>query len=1216
MFKTIYTYEIKYWLRQPSTYVYAIILFGLAFVTMTGMASESPDRFNQRLSNSPFALYDMTRKFLMMVFLILPAIIGVSVFRDFNTKTHHILYSYPFKKVAYLGAKFLSAFSILIGISLMLGLGYALGAAMPWVTPELVTDFNVMVYIQLYGVIIIPTLFLISVIVFGVVLLTRNIYAGFISVLLIILIPQLMSIVFKQGDTEFWRALFDPFGFKAIAYYAQHWNVAEQNNSPLPLNGLMFWNRILWISVTIFIGFIIYFLFDFQQQAFSLFSNRKKDPRIDNSISTITKINLPKVSTDFSLKHRLTTIWSLSKMDFRYIITSKAFICLVMGGLMFILLLMSSVNARGETETLPMTWQILELPSTFYAGVINAITFLYAGLLIHRERMANMNQLVDVNPVSNTVLLISKLIALLKMQVVLLLLVMVGGIISQTMKGFYNFEIGQYLFNLLGINLIHFVIWAMLALFIQSIFTNPYLGFFVLLFAPVGFIGLAEFGPKFLGLDFLEQMMFRYNQAPGDVFGLRYSDMDGYGPMLVPYFLYKIYWLIGGMILMVGGLLMWRRGLVSSFWERLTIAKKRLSGQVLAVFLTLVVAFLSMGTTFYYESNIKNKYFTRTQKQDALKVAQKKYKAYEYINQPKISSVNINMDIYPKERQFKASGFYWVINKSDQVIDTLMLNYMAGVNNDYEFDVPVKVLEKDTIANICHVDMLQLETPLQPNDSLKMRFSNYNNPVTSLSTNDFVKKHGTYIEDDIFPRFGNWLSYFRTQHMMGGRVDHPHPSDCTSNACAHSFMAKDADRIGFEAVVSTSKDQLAIAPGYLQKEWTENNRSYYHYKMDRKIALSYLFMSGDYATQKDHWKDINLEIYYDKKHPYNIDRMMDGLKAGLAYCSENFSPYQFKQARIIEFSQTGRATAHGFPNTIPTGEGAGFIADVNDTRTGGVDYAFGTAVHEVAHQWWGHQVIPSDQRGAKMVVESLAEYVNVMVKKEVKGIDKMRKYLKYNLENYLKLRNQDRRPETPIMYAFHDQNYIHYLKGALVLYAMSDYIGEENLNNAIQCFVEEVAYQENVYTNSIELVDFIKLAVPDSLQYLITDMFETVTLYDNKMVDWTSTPLEDGTFQIDLNFNVQKYRNGDGGTPIYSDLGQDSIRHQMPEMEASLHSLPLADYLDIGIFGADKKEIYLQKHKVETIHNQVSIIVNEAPVSVAVDPYYKLIDRHLKDNWK
>ena len=56
------------------------------------------------------------------------------------------------------------------------------------------------------------------------------------------------------------------------------------------------------------------------------------------------------------------------------------------------------------------------------------------------------------------------------------------------------------------------------------------------------------------------------------------------------------------------------------------------------------------------------------------------------------------------------------------------------------------------------------------------------------------------------------------------------PSDST--ALGNTYISKDSDWIDFETTVSTSEDQIAIAPGYLQKEWTEDGRRYFHYKMD------------------------------------------------------------------------------------------------------------------------------------------------------------------------------------------------------------------------------------------------------------------------------------------------------------------------------------------------------------------------------------------------
>ncbi|NHX22013.1 M1 family metallopeptidase, partial [Escherichia coli] len=88
--------------------------------------------------------------------------------------------------------------------------------------------------------------------------------------------------------------------------------------------------------------------------------------------------------------------------------------------------------------------------------------------------------------------------------------------------------------------------------------------------------------------------------------------------------------------------------------------------------------------------------------------------------------------------------------------------------------------------------------------------------------------------------------------------------------------------------------------------------------------------------------------------------------------------------------------------------------------------------------------------------------------------------------------------ENPLMYV-ENQQYIHYNKGALVLYAMSDYLGERKFNNILKSFVEKTAFQEAPYTTSIEFVEHLKASTPPHLQYLIRDMLETITLYDNRV---------------------------------------------------------------------------------------------------------------------
>jgi ABC-2 type transport system permease protein len=365
--------------------------------------------------------------------------------------------------------------------------------------------------------------------------------------------------------------------------------------------------------------------------------------------------------------------------------------------------------------------------------------------------------------------------------------------------------------------------------------------------------------------------------------------------------------------------------------------------------------------------------------------------------------------------------------------------------------------------------------------------------------------------------------------------------------------------------------------------------------MDSKIKFVFGFNSGRYEVMKGTWNGIDLEIYHHKGHEYNLARMMGGLKASLAYCSNNFGTYQHKQARIIEFPVTEGSYATTFANSFPFSE-LRFIADIDDTEDGNIDLPFYITAHEMAHQWWGNQVIPANVAGAKMLTESLSEYVALKVLEQRYGKNKMRQFLKYDLDIYLRGRSRDVKEEYPLMYN-KGQHYIAYSKGALVFYALSDYLGEETLNQILKSYVEKVRFQDAPYTTSIELVDAVRAVTPDSLQYLIEDMFETITLYDNKMIDAAVTPLENGQYQIDLTLQISKYRTDGFGKTLEAPL-------------------PLADYIEVGIFGKEEQELYLQKHKFTQINNTLTIILDQKPVWAGVDPYQVLIDRETEDNWR
>ncbi|MCF6347421.1 MAG: hypothetical protein L3J20_03875 [Flavobacteriaceae bacterium] len=1213
MFSIIFKHELKYWFKKPAFYIYLAIFFLLSLF----FAASSAGLFDfltsttgsSKIVNSPMGVNGLFNGITIVIFFLFPSIIGISTYRDYKSEMHTILYSYPFTKANYLFAKFFSSMFIVFLIVFSIGLGMFIGFRLPGTNQDIVGSFNSLAYLQSYFIYIIPNTLLFGAIVFAVVTFSRNIAAGFITVVLLMFVQGLAEGLLSNPDNRFTAALLDPFGGQASIFYTRYWTVAEQNEQLLPIKGVIIYNRLLWLAIATIVFGAIYNYFSFSQNAVSFSFKKHKEERITKSnFGGITRIKLPEVTHSFSFLQNLKTTWRISNIYLKYIIKSWPFISILLVGLIFILISSLSLGQIFGTKTLPVTWQMLAIPGNTFALFINILTFLYAGMLVHRSKIARANHLIDVTPIPNWSLLLSKLISLLKMQLILLLVIMIGGILIQLYNGYYNFEIGHYLFELYALNFIHFVIWALLALFVQTLIPNPYLGLFILL--------IISMGMPLLSFAGIEQSIYKYNQGPR----FSYSDMNEYGTSFSRYFIYKIYWLLGGLVLLILAGLFWVRGLPHSFKERLSIAKSRFKGKTVIGFSILLIGFLSFGFKIYHENNIVNEYTSSKESEQQAVNWEKKYKKYENTIQPRIISVRVAMNIHPEELNFDAEGTYTMVNKSNQRIDSIFLSH-----NDYpstfKFDRNNTLVSEDTIY---HFDVYQLKESLQPNDSISLTFTVKNKKNTFLKRHSPVRSNGTFINSSIFPSLGYSSGgelqddETRKKYDLPENKLKPHPSDST--ALANTYISKDADWIDFEATVSTSEDQIAIAPGYLQKEWVKEGRKYFHYKMDSKILNFDAFNSAKYEVKKEQWNGISLEIYYHKGHDYNLDRMMKGMKASLDYNSKNFSPYQHRQARIIEFPRTEGSFAQSFPNTIPFSEGVGFIADVDDTEEGGVDYPFAITVHELAHQWWAHQVIGADVLGATMLSENLSEYVSLKVLEHEHGKDKMHKFLKRQLDDYLTQRTLERKREKSLMYN-DGQGYIHYQKGSLVFYALSDYIGEKKLNNALKQYVEKVKFQEAPYTTSIEMINYIKKATPDSLQYVIKDMFETITLYKNRIVDVTSTKLENGKYQIDIEFNVSKYRNNEKGKKYYGEKVGDSISYKTDKMKKPIYSVPLADYIDVGIFAEEdidgkKKEIilYLKKHKITTINNKVQLIVDQKPSEVGIDSFNKLIDTNSNDN--
>jgi hypothetical protein len=306
-------------------------------------------------------------------------------------------------------------------------------------------------------------------------------------------------------------------------------------------------------------------------------------------------------------------------------------------------------------------------------------------------------------------------------------------------------------------------------------------------------------------------------------------------------------------------------------------------------------------------------------------------------------------------------GRYSLTNRSSEAISEIHISLMPELDLQM-LDIPG--------ASLTHVEealgyrIYELRTPLAAGADLTMDFDvAWTTPGFSNNGHGAeITSNGTFFNNGAaFPQIG----YQRSQELQDNntrrRFDLPPVQRAASIDDPDALMKSGlggSGRVNFETIVSTSTGQTALAPGYLIRDWQENGRHYFHYRMDTPIWNFYSFMSAEYEVKKDIWTsaagdEVAIEVYY--VHDYNIDTMIRSTKNSLDYFTENFSPYQYRQFRILEFPRFQGTFAQAFPNTIPFSEAIGFIADLRDPRE--IDYVFYVTAHELAHQWWGHQEI-------------------------------------------------------------------------------------------------------------------------------------------------------------------------------------------------------------------------------------------------------------------
>ncbi|MET0342542.1 MAG: M1 family aminopeptidase [Polyangiales bacterium] len=1190
MFRAIFGFELRLALRTPMLWTVGASFALLAFLGSTSSQVQVGGAIGNVHRNAPSVVLSFFSVFSLLGLFVFTAFLAQPLLRDFELRTDALFFSAPISRGVYVTGRLAAGVLASMVVYVLVSAGMLLGTAMPWVDPERLGPFSLVPHAWALAVLVLPNL-LFAAGLMGLLAVTgRSLLRVYVGVMAFFVLWTSSGFLLKDPRYDVLASLLDPFGTRAIAIVARYWSAEERNTALPALDGLLLWNRLLWLAIGLACHALALRLFRPEPP------RRRVRPRVETPSDAAVPTHALRTPTPVSpLLRSLAQLSAQVRFDLRGVFRSVPFLVLLAFGAFNAVMRAMSLDDMWGTPVLPLTGVMLRVLRESYVFLQVVVVGYYAGELVFRERASKLAELTDALPVPSWVPLCAKL-ATLSLAVLAFMAVGVGTcVLVQLACGYTRLEPLLYLTGALLLAA-EYVLFGVAAIFLQVLCNHRYAGLFAYVLLLVAVVALPALG--------YEHHLYLYAGLPE----VPYSDMNGYGHFLRGFGWFALYWSLFAAMLGVIASALWVRGVPPSFAKRIGVAVRtfgRARGVALAA---LAVAFAATGAFIYQNTNVRNAYASSDGKLDLEAHYERTYRHLRDQPQPRLVDVFMDVDIYPAERRVAAIGRHVVENHHAAPITDLHMFLSTRAEAAYIVVPEAKLVGEDARAGYWHY---RLDPPLAPGAKLTYTFSveraergftsDGMPPQDRGITPSPLNENGTMIDSTLLmPELGyaeGRQIVDRDKRRKRGLGDVPRAKKLEDVEARNSIgFWGQADWIRFETTVSTSADQTALAPGYLKRSWVKGDRRYFRYAMDRGMIPYFCYVSARWAVAKDRYEDVDIEVYHHPAHTYNVARMIDATKKSLAYFTANFSPYQHRQVRILEFPSYAQF-AQSFANTIPYSEAIGFVADLRDPND--VDYVYYVTAHEVAHQWWAHQVMGADVQGQNALSESLSQYSALMVMEKQYGKAHMRKFLKYELDKYLRGRGGELVEELPLM-RVEDQGYIHYNKGSLVFYRLRDEIGEQALNRALAKLIATHAYRSAPYPTTLDLLEVLRAETPAAQHGLLDELFARIVLHDNKVVSATAVRRGDGRWDVTLALALAR-RESDG--------------------RGKVTPLPVDTWAEVGVFArpeggdeASEKVLSLERHHFTREAPTLTITVDEQPYEAGVDPYNKIIDENTVDN--
>jgi hypothetical protein len=1214
MFKQLLKFETSYQAKQIGFWVVMVVMviYGVGITLAPDIMGSGLSGSRLKANGAQMIAGGISAAYLPIIFF--GGIFTVTgILRDKTSNMLEIIHATPVTTRDMTLSRMAGIFMVIVLSTFVFLLAQFLGQFSPSLDSETLGPIRPLYYLQPFLIFTLVNALFVTAFFTLIAGLTQNRVLVLVSAIGLFFYSIMIGLTAEVDAPKWVQAVTDPFGSMAYSLDTNFWSPDERNTRMLPLTGYVGLNRLVWSVISI--GTLALVFGRFKR---GLLTGKTKLNRDAGMVATGEAYTGVAQSSGFMAD--VFAFWTRTKFEYLTTVKSVPFIILAsLAAALFAFLIIVTVFFSPQ-KLVPTSLFMSAIGfGSLLIPMIMILAF-FSAEITFRDKGAKFNELLDSTGVRNWPILTSKWVALMGVVTTLCVIGMFIGMAIQTLVESPPIDFGLYLRYTFLSRLPNYLFLAALAMIIQIFAPNRIVGMLAAggVLAATFFIGLLPFYHPLMGFS---------GTSPGSV-----SEISPYNNWIA-FKWFNTYWAMFVIAFAVLGVWLARRGLQTSLWMRLKNLRGNFSPTSGGIFALAIAGFIGTGT-YIYKAYDAVDWMNQKDRETRQVEGEKLFATEMKLPRPHTRAVNVDAQIFPSRQEALISGTMQLQNSSGEPITELYVRPSTGHEEDMrvltiEGATEVtsgKNIEGDTIEAINEYDvrLFKFSPPLAVGKMVKLDFEVFLHGPR-LADQSSVSKNGTFMNNyagfrgspRVVPVFGPpdlsiQSSKKRRKLGLEELEKLPEPLAEGSDMSLFGGITGPADMIDFEGHICTEAPQIPIAPGNLISEETKDGRTCRTYQTTQPISNFFSMLSGEYAVTTGSWtaadgKVIPISIYHAEHHDFSVQEMIEATQFSLSHYTEHFSPYQYDYVRIMEVPFIGFAQA--FAGTIPYSE-RGFImdsGDPDDVKT--LDNASQTTMHEMGHQWFAHQIVPGFSRGYNVLSEGLTSYATMDAYEAKYGWDKAH----YALENSTiaglqGLAFMDSEKEVPLSKA-RDQQYLVYNKADWVLWSLKNYIGPQNMRDAMKGFLDDYGLKGAPYPTTKTLTNVLREAAGPEYDQLITDQWDRMVWWKFAFGDNGPTLTEnaDGTWKVSIPVSLDK------------DIKTEEMKTS--ESWSDMDGEVLNEPLEIGLYSDVPKKLWSAWSALETVRvtkseQTFTFNVAEKPTHIALDPRRLMLERNVDDNVK